>query len=127
MAASHLIPCPYDPNNPNHASLPGTFGYHLVKCRASIVTNKEDPRRPRVLKLTKCQYNNTHIVLKTELEEHHKSCPTKIDADVEDITERIRRNLQASKIQADKKRLEDQTNTDNLLESNNNANTNTDD
>ena len=97
MAASHLIPCPYDPNNPNHASLPGTFGYHLVKCRASIVANKEDPRRPRVLKLTKCQYNNTHIVLKTELEEHHKSCPTKIDADVEDITERIRRNLQASK------------------------------
>lgn len=99
MAANqnHLMPCPYDPNNPNHASLPGTFGYHLVRCRASIVANKDDPRRPRVLKLTKCQYNNTHIVLKTELEEHHKSCPAKIDTDVEDITERIRRNLQASK------------------------------
>lgn len=94
MATNHLKQCPYDPNNPTHYCLPGTFGYHLVKCRKSIIANKDDPRRARALKLTQCHYNNTHIVPKTELDEHHKTCPAKIE-DLDDITERIKNNLKA--------------------------------
>ena len=99
MEANHLMCCPYDPDNPTHHCLPGTFGFHLVKCRKSIMANKDDPRRARALKLklTQCHYNNTHIVPKAELDEHHKTCPSKVRGDLEDINERIKRNLKAYK------------------------------
>ena len=94
--------CPYDLDNRNHDCPPGTFGYHIIKCRASIVANKDDPRRARVLKLTQCHYDATHIVLKTELDEHHKVCDSKLGEDIEVISERIRRNLKAYQDRQDK-------------------------
>ena len=94
--ASDLRQCPYDPDNPTHACLPGTFAYHLIRCRKSIIDNKDDPRRARALKLTQCHYNSTHIVPKTELQEHHKICDSKIKDDLEDMWERMRNNLKVS-------------------------------
>ena len=101
MASNHLMKCPYDPDNRGHDCLPGTYAYHLVRCRKSIIANKDDPRRARALKLTQCHYNITHIVPKTELDEHHKNCDSKID-DLEEISERIRRNLKAYQERGDK-------------------------
>ena len=94
--------CPYDLNNRNHDCPPGTFGYHLIKCRASIIANKDDPRRPRVLKLTQCHYDATHIVLKTELDAHHKVCDSKLGEDIEVISKRIRENFKAFQDRQDK-------------------------
>jgi hypothetical protein len=88
--SSSLRECPYDSS---HKVFSGQLYFHMVKCRASIMANRGDPRRKSVKELVHCDYNRTHVCAKDDLDVHHKACPSKGRDDVDEIMRNIKENI----------------------------------
>ena len=64
-----LVDCPYDNA---HKIIPARLVRHLVKCRNSSL--KLDYKRAINIKI--CEFDSSHHVHKSEMEDHLKQCPS---------------------------------------------------